>query len=66
MAVSGSGLTAGMPPNMPLYTSWVDCWRHLSKSGEMKRGSSLLVRYYNGPQVVINGRAVPIGIDKFM
>ncbi|XP_044732708.1 mitochondrial carrier homolog 2-like [Chrysoperla carnea] len=63
MAVTGSGLAAGAPPYMPVYTSWVDCWSHLSRTGQMKRGSSLLVRYYNGPQVVINGRAVPINID---
>ncbi|XP_054166453.1 mitochondrial carrier homolog 2-like [Oppia nitens] len=27
------------------YANWVDCWRHLSQLGEIKRGSSLLWRY---------------------
>ncbi|XP_052832477.1 mitochondrial carrier homolog 2 [Octopus bimaculoides] len=30
MMVNGSGLIAAMPPNMPFYRSWVDCWNHLS------------------------------------
>ncbi|QQP32498.1 Mitochondrial carrier -like protein 2, partial [Caligus rogercresseyi] len=46
MAVSGSGLFAGYPPNMPLYCSWLDCWNHLRSLGQLKRGSSLFFRYY--------------------
>ncbi|XP_018320984.1 mitochondrial carrier homolog 2 [Agrilus planipennis] len=60
MAVTGSGLKAGMPPNMPIYSSWIDCWQHLSAEHQLKRGSSLLVRYYSGPQIIIGGRAVPV------
>jgi len=60
MAVSSSGLAAGSPPFMPLYTSWADCWFDLSNRNQLKRGSSLLIRYYTGPQVVISGRPVPL------
>ncbi|KAF2893379.1 hypothetical protein ILUMI_12773 [Ignelater luminosus] len=61
MAVTGSGLQAGSPPYMPIYSSWIDCWSDLSRRNQLKRGSSLLVRYYVGPQIVISGRAVPVG-----
>lgn len=52
MAVSGSGLRAGNPPNMPVYPSWTECWVHLSSIGQLKRGSAILWRYYQGPYVV--------------
>lgn len=48
-AVNNCGLTAGMPPNMPIYYGWTDAWRHLSSIGQLKRGSSILWRYYCGP-----------------
>nr|ACO10295.1 Mitochondrial carrier homolog 2 [Caligus rogercresseyi] len=60
MAVSGSGLFAGYPPNMPLYCSWLDCWNHLRSLGQLKRGSSLFFRYYKGPTVIIGDKAMPI------
>jgi len=60
MAVSHSGLAASYPPHMPLYQNWVDCWTHLSKQKQLKRGSSLLFRYYTGPQVIVGDRAFPI------
>lgn len=60
MAVSGSNLTAGRPPYMPIYNSWLDCWSDLSRRNQLKRGSSLLIRYYVGPQIVIGGRVVPV------
>lgn len=50
MAVNNCGLVAGMPPNMPIYQDWTECWRHLWTSGEIKRGSSLLWRYYKTPR----------------
>ncbi|CAK9797728.1 Mitochondrial carrier homolog 2 [Anthophora quadrimaculata] len=62
MAVNNCGLTAGLPPQMPIYSSWLDCWSHLSSTNQLKRGNSLLWRYYTGPQVIING--VPIPLDK--
>ncbi|EDW83599.1 uncharacterized protein Dwil_GK13597 [Drosophila willistoni] len=42
--VSGSRLTAGQPPIMPIYRNWVDCWKDLQCRGELKRGSSLFWR----------------------
>ena len=56
-----SGLMAGYPPNMPLYQNWTDCFRHLKQEKQLKRGSSMLFRYYTGPQVVVGGRAIPLG-----
>lgn len=58
MAVSGSSLEAGKPPNMPVYPSWTECWYQLSRLGQLKRGSSILWRYYQGPYI-IDERGVP-------
>jgi len=60
MSVTHSGLAASYPPHMPLYQNWVDCWSHLRKQNQLKRGSSLLFRYYTGPQVIVGDRAFPI------
>lgn len=60
MAVSNSGLVAGSQPFMPHYKSWLDCWVDLSQRNQLKRGSSLLIRYYTGPQVIINGKALQV------
>lgn len=60
MAVSNSGLISGSAPFMPHYSTWADCWFDLSNRNQLKRGSSLLIRYYTGPQVIISGRPVPI------
>ncbi|XP_063239461.1 mitochondrial carrier homolog 2-like [Bacillus rossius redtenbacheri] len=46
MAVANTRLAAGNPPYMPGYTTWGQCWRHLGATGQLKRGSSLLWRYY--------------------
>ncbi|KAM7299347.1 mitochondrial carrier homolog 2 [Ixodes scapularis] len=59
MAVSGSSLQAGTPPAMPIYPSWTECWRHLSSTGQLKRGSAILWRYYQGPYIV-DERGVPM------
>lgn len=59
MAVTNSGLTAGSPSYMPHYKNWIDCWADLSNRNQLKRGSSLLVRYYVGPSIIIGGQAVP-------
>lgn len=58
MAVAGTTLAAGSPPSMPYYNSWLDCWSDLSRRNQLKRGSSLLIRYYVGPQLIIGGRAI--------
>lgn len=60
MAVSNSGLMAGVPPYMPNYVSWVDCWSNLSETNQLKRGSSIFIRYYNGPQIIVGGKSIPL------
>jgi len=60
MAVSRSGLAAGYPPFMPLYMGWTDCFAHLRSQKQLKRGSSLLFRYYTGPQVIVGDRIMPV------
>uniref|UniRef100_A0A1B6LR17 Uncharacterized protein n=1 Tax=Graphocephala atropunctata TaxID=36148 RepID=A0A1B6LR17_9HEMI len=46
MAVTDSGLSAGSPPNMPHYHHMFHCWGHLQQLHQLKRGSSVLWRYY--------------------
>lgn len=65
MAVNNCGLVAGLPPNMPIYNNWLDCWSHLSSINQLKRGSSLLWRYYTGPRIIIEGKAIPFHNDTF-
>ncbi|XP_059480913.1 mitochondrial carrier homolog 2-like isoform X2 [Neocloeon triangulifer] len=61
MAIKGSSLRAAEPPQMPAtYTNWVACLTHLRAEGQWMRGSSLLWRYYTGPQVIIGNRAIPL------
>ncbi|KAL0280192.1 UNVERIFIED_CONTAM: hypothetical protein PYX00_001564 [Menopon gallinae] len=58
MTVTASGLKAGSPPYMPEYKSWLNCWRHLKSTNQIKRGSTLFWRYYTGPFNVVAG--VPV------
>uniref|UniRef100_A0A8C7XPM9 Mitochondrial carrier homolog 2 n=1 Tax=Oryzias sinensis TaxID=183150 RepID=A0A8C7XPM9_9TELE len=44
MAINNCGLAGGLPPYASIYPSWVDCWRHLSREGNMGRGNSLFFR----------------------
>ncbi|EFX71520.1 hypothetical protein DAPPUDRAFT_201699 [Daphnia pulex] len=53
MAVNNSGLAAGQPPHMPIYVNWTDCWSHLSRNNQLKRGSSIVWRYYTGTTAVL-------------
>uniref|UniRef100_A0A8C3T9J6 Mitochondrial carrier 1 n=1 Tax=Chelydra serpentina TaxID=8475 RepID=A0A8C3T9J6_CHESE len=39
MAVNNCGLRAGLPPYSPVFTSWVQCWRHLSAQVRVAAGS---------------------------
>ncbi|XP_015602529.1 mitochondrial carrier homolog 2 [Cephus cinctus] len=64
MAVNNCGLVAGLPPQMPIYDSWLHCWAHLAATNQLKRGSSILWRYYTGPKVIVNGKPVPINEEK--
>ncbi|XP_015519875.1 mitochondrial carrier homolog 2 [Neodiprion pinetum] len=65
MAVNDCGLAAGYPPQMPLYGSWIHCWAHLAANNQLKRGNSVLWRYYTGPFIIINGTAVYVNKDNF-
>lgn len=67
MAVSGSDLEAGRPPNMPVYPSWTECWQHLSRLGQLKRGSAIIWRYYQGPYIIDeNGVPRPVSSPKML
>ncbi|XP_045551995.1 mitochondrial carrier homolog 1 isoform X2 [Salmo salar] len=44
MAVNNCGLVAGVPPNSPIFKSWLRCWAHLSHEGHLFRGSSFFFR----------------------
>ncbi|XP_077368042.1 mitochondrial carrier homolog 1-like isoform X2 [Festucalex cinctus] len=44
MAVNNCGLAAGLPPHSPIFTSWLHCWKDLSRRGLLFRGSSFLSR----------------------
>lgn len=63
MVVSRSGLAAGYPPFMPMYINWLDCFSHLRSTSQLKRGSSLLFRYYSGPQVIVGDRIMPVSTN---
>ncbi|XP_072744635.1 mitochondrial carrier homolog 2 [Anoplolepis gracilipes] len=65
MAVNDCGLVAGVPPYMPIYKNWLHCWSHLSVHNQLKRGSSLFLRYYTGQQMLLNGKVIPIMSDNF-
>ncbi|XP_077426496.1 mitochondrial carrier homolog 1-like isoform X2 [Vanacampus margaritifer] len=44
MAVNNCGLTAGLPPHSPIFTSWLHCWNYFSQRGLLFRGSSFFSR----------------------
>ncbi|XP_032894331.1 mitochondrial carrier homolog 2 isoform X1 [Amblyraja radiata] len=44
MAVNNCGLVGGLPPYAAVYSSWINCWRQLSREGNMSRGNSLFFR----------------------
>jgi len=60
MIVSNSGLRAGYPPCMNFYMNWTDCYAHLRSQNQLKRGSSLFIRYYSGPQVIVGDEIMPL------
>jgi hypothetical protein len=61
MAVNESRLAAGNYPFTKAYSDWYECWKALSGTKQLKRGSSIIGRYYTGPTVVINGSRRPTG-----
>ncbi|XP_006804235.1 mitochondrial carrier homolog 2 [Neolamprologus brichardi] len=44
MAVNNCGLAGGRAPYALKYHTWLDCWKHLSREGNMSRGNSLFFR----------------------
>lgn len=48
-SINGSSLIAGRPPRMAMYTSWMECFKHLYENNELKRGSSYFFRIYTPP-----------------
>ncbi|XP_055021617.1 mitochondrial carrier homolog 1-like isoform X2 [Boleophthalmus pectinirostris] len=44
MALNDCGLAAGLPPYSPVFKSWLHCWTHLRRQGNLFRGSSLFFR----------------------
>jgi len=42
MAVNNCRLKAGIPPQMPIFNGWRECYRYLSTSGLMYRGSMII------------------------
>lgn len=57
--VSGSGLAAGRPPQMPLYNNWYDCFNTLKAEGDLKRGSSIFFRYVKPKRISYNSAPLP-------
>ncbi|XP_029437937.1 mitochondrial carrier homolog 2 isoform X2 [Rhinatrema bivittatum] len=44
MAVNNCGLAGGSLPYAPVYCTWLDCWKQLSREGNLSRGNSLFFR----------------------
>ncbi|ENN79830.1 hypothetical protein YQE_03653, partial [Dendroctonus ponderosae] len=64
MAVNNSGLEIGSPPYMPHYNNWLGCWADLGRHQQLKRGSSIFVRYYTGPYISVSGKLLPVTKDQ--
>ena len=43
MAVNNCGLRAGLPPRVPVFDGWRDCYRYLKASGSLYRGSVIFL-----------------------
>jgi len=61
MAVNDSGLALGRSPFTITYEGWYECWNHLARAKQLKRGSSIIGRYYTGPVITIEGSKRPVG-----
>ncbi|XP_003738993.1 mitochondrial carrier homolog 2 [Galendromus occidentalis] len=62
VSVSGAPIVAGRPPHVAIYSNWTQCYTHLKKNDQLKRGSSLFWRYYN-PVEVSRGIAYKKPVD---
>lgn len=45
VSVSGAPITAGGSPHVAIYSNWTQCYAHLKKHEQLKRGSSMFWRY---------------------
>lgn len=63
MMVNGSEMRIAFPPHSPVYTGWTDCWQQLKAHNQLKRGSSILWRYYTGPVGLKDGKQYPISYN---
>jgi len=61
LAVNNAGLAIGHYPFTKSFPDWYSCWRSLAEAKQLKRGSSVIGRYYTGPTVSINGARRPSG-----
>ncbi|KAK3577467.1 hypothetical protein CHS0354_032318 [Potamilus streckersoni] len=50
----------------PKYKDWTDCWSELSQQGQLKRGSSIFFRQYNGPVFNRGGKMYPAKSHMFV
>jgi len=49
MAVNGAPVVAGMPPFIPVYTPWQDCFHDFAAKDQLKRGAKMFFRFYEKP-----------------
>jgi len=49
MAVNGSPLVAGVPPFIPVYSTWQDCFHDFAAKDQLKRGAKIFFRFYEKP-----------------
>merc|ERR1712013_405146 len=55
-----TGHLAGLLASSLFYSSWLDCLQQLKARNQLKRGSSLLWRYYSGPQMIVGDKVHPL------
>ncbi|ESO00705.1 hypothetical protein HELRODRAFT_83020 [Helobdella robusta] len=63
MSVNSSKLVAASQPITASYDNWIVCWNHLSKTNQLKRGSSFFWRKYYGRQIVTTGGVMMPPLD---
>jgi len=61
LCANSVGLKIGQYPHTQKFTGWMDCWSYLYKRQQLKRGSSIIGRYYVGPTIYVNGSPRPLG-----
>ncbi|RNA18405.1 mitochondrial carrier -like protein [Brachionus plicatilis] len=59
--ISGSSIMAARPPRMALYASWIDVFKHLYDTNQLKRGSSSFFRVYQPIESPMGGFSLGLG-----